>query len=75
VLDYAGSTPEEQANVAQQMASLFGIPSDRALAAVQRVPFVAKRNLTLDQAQRLVSALSATGASARAEGMNQAPVS
>lgn len=75
VLDHAGSTPEEQANVAHQMASLFGIPGDKALAAVQRVPVVAKRNLTGDQAQRLVSALVATGASARAEAMNQAPVS
>lgn len=75
VLDHAGATPEEQAAVATQMASLFGIPADKAMAAVQRVPFVAKRNLTADQAQRLVSALTATGASARSEAMNQAPVS
>ncbi len=75
VLDYAGATPEEQSHVATQMASLFNIPADKAMAAVQRVPFVAKRNLNPDQAQRLVSALTATGASARAEAMNQAPVS
>lgn len=74
VLDYAGATPEEQAHVAQQMAGIFGIPADKAMAAVQRVPFVAKRNLSADQAQRLVSALSATGASARAEATQQAPV-
>lgn len=73
VLDHAGSTPEEQANVAQQMASIFNIPGDKALAAVQRVPFVVKRNLTQDQGQRLVSALSATGAAARAEAMTPAP--
>lgn len=75
VLDHAGATPEDQAAVANQMASLFGIPSDRALAAIQRVPFVAKRNLTADQAERLVSALNATGGAARAEAMTQAPVS
>lgn len=73
VLDHAGATAEEQAAVANQMASLFGIPTDKALMAVQRVPFVAKRNLSRDQAERLVLALNATGASARAEAMTPAP--
>lgn len=65
----AGSTPEEQAAVAQQMAQLFGLPLEKAQAAVQRVPLVVKRNLTEAQADDLYQSLSATGARVSVETM------
>lgn len=62
VLVGAGSTPEEKAAVAQQMARIFGLPIEKAQAAVERMPLVVKRNLTESQADDLYQSLSATGA-------------
>lgn len=73
VLEGAGKGPDEQEAIAQQMASLFSIPPDRAVAALARIPFVAKRNVSEEQAEKLVSALTAIGASARAEAMRPLP--
>lgn len=58
----AGNSPEEQQAVAQQMAQIFGLPLEKAYAAVQRIPLVVKRNLTEAQADELYQTLSATGA-------------
>ncbi len=68
----AGSTPEEQQAVAQQMAQLFGLPLEKAQAAVQRMPLVVKRNLTEAQADELYQSLSATGARVSVEAMQAA---
>lgn len=58
----AGASPEEQAAVAREMARLFGLPEEKALAALQRLPLVIKRNLTESQASELYHSLNATGA-------------
>jgi ribosomal protein L7/L12 len=66
----AGSTPEEQSAVAHEMARIFGLPEDKAHAAVQRLPLVIKRNLTEAQAGELYQSLSATGAQIAIEAMS-----
>ncbi|MNY60880.1 50S ribosomal protein L7/L12 [compost metagenome] len=68
----AGSTPEEQQAVAQQMAQIFGLPLAKAQAAVQRIPLVVKRNLTEAQADELYSSLSAIGARVSVEATQAA---
>jgi hypothetical protein len=68
----AGSTPEEQQAVAQQMAQIFGMPLAKAQAAVQRIPLVVKRNLTEAQADELYSSLSAIGARVSVEATQAA---
>ncbi|MNT85044.1 50S ribosomal protein L7/L12 [compost metagenome] len=68
----AGSSPQEQQAVAQQMAQIFGLPIEKAQAAVQRIPLVVKRNLTEAQADELYQSLSATGARVSVEAVQAA---
>jgi len=68
----AGSTPEEQQAIAQQMAQIFGLPVEKAMAAVQRVPLVVKRNLTEAQADELYQSLSSIGARVAVEAIQPA---
>lgn len=72
-LEAAGATPDEQAAISVQMASLFNLPPDKVAAAVSRTPFVIKRNLSYDQAKRFTEALTAIGAIAYAEAMDPTP--
>lgn len=65
----AGETPEAQASIVAQMASRFSIPEDKLGLALQRLPFVMKRNLSREQALQLVSILDGIGAAGRIEVM------
>lgn len=68
----AGSTPEEQQAIATQMAQIFNLPLEKAMAAVQRVPLVVKRNLTEAQADDLYQSLTAIGARVSVDVMQPA---
>ncbi|MNY19577.1 hypothetical protein D3C86_1530170 [compost metagenome] len=65
----AGETPEAQAAILAQMAERFSIPEEKLALALQRLPFVMKRNLSHEQAQQLVAILEGIGAMGRIEPM------
>lgn len=65
----AGASPEAQAAILAQMAERFSIPEEKLALALQRLPFVMKRNLSHEQAQQLVAILEGIGAAGRIEAM------
>lgn len=65
----AGETPEARAAIAAQMAVRFSIPEEKLAIALQRLPFVMKRNLSREQALQLVAILDGIGAAGRVEVM------
>ena len=69
VLASAGRDDAERQAVASQMAGLFNLPVDRCLAVVQKVPAVARRNVSKTEADKLAARLTEIGAIAKVQKM------
>lgn len=69
VLASAGQDDEEKQAVAAQLATIFNLPVEKCLEVVQRVPAVARRNISKADADKLAARLIEAGALAKVQKM------